>query len=238
MQSGSQRKSWYRILYVQVLIAVFIGILIGLFFPSFGKALKPVGDGFVNLVKMIIAPIIFCTVAHGIASMSDMKKLGRIGLKAIVYFEIVSTLALIIGLIVVNVLQPGAGFNIDPATLDPKIGKAYAEQAHSLNATEFILHVIPVSFFDGLARGDILQVLFIAILSGFAVSFMGDRGKPILGFVDQASHVFFGIMRIIVKVAPLGALGAMAFTIGSYGLVALVNYLPLWPVFILQPSFL
>ena len=191
MQKASPRKSWYRILYIQVLIAVFIGILIGWFFPDTGKALKPLGDGFVKLVKMIIAPIIFCTVAHGIASMSDMKRLGRIGLKALFYFEIVSTLALFIGLIVVNLLQPGAGFNIDPATLDPKIGQTYAEQAHSLNPMDFLLNVIPASFFDGLARGDILQVLLIAILSGFAISFMGESGRPILGFIDQAAKVFF-----------------------------------------------
>jgi aerobic C4-dicarboxylate transport protein len=233
MQNTSQRKPWYRILYIQVLIAVGIGILIGWFFPDTGKALKPLGDGFVKLVKMIIAPIIFCTVVHGIASMSDMKRLGRIGLKAIVYFEIVSTVALFIGLIVVNVMRPGAGFNIDPATLDPKIGKTYAEQAHSLNATEFLLNVIPTSFFDGLARGDILQVLLIAILSGFAISFMGERGRPILGFIEQAAKVFFGIMRIIVRLAPLGALGAMAFTVGSYGLVALSKLLALMAGFYL-----
>ena len=227
MQKASQRKPWYRVLYIQVLIAVFIGILIGWFFPDTGKALKPLGDGFVKLVKMIIAPIIFCTVAHGIASMSDMKRLGRIGLKAIIYFELVSTLALFIGLIVVNVIQPGAGFNIDPATLDPKVSKTYAEQAHSLNATEFLLNVIPTSFFDGLARGDILQVLLIAILSGFAISFMGEPGRPILAFIEKAAKVFFGIMHIIVKVAPIGALGAMAFTVGSYGLGALSKLIAL-----------
>src|SRR5215472_9522155 len=192
MQKASQRKPWYRVLYIQVLIAVFIGILIGWFFPDTGKALKPLGDGFVKLVKMIIAPIIFCTVVHGIASMSDMKRLGRIGLKAIVYFEIVSTLALFIGLIVVNLMQPGAGFNIDPATLDPKVGKTYAEQAHSLNATEFLLNVIPTSFFDGLARGDILQVLLIAILFGVGISFQGESGRPILEFIEKAAKVFFG----------------------------------------------
>ncbi|MBV8274083.1 MAG: dicarboxylate/amino acid:cation symporter [Verrucomicrobia bacterium] len=227
LQRTSQQRPWYRVLYIQVLIAVVIGILIGWFFPDVGKALKPLGDGFVKLVKMIIAPIIFCTVVHGIASMSDMKRLGRIGLKAIVYFEIVSTVALFIGLIVVNLMRPGAGFNIDPATLDPKIGKTYAEQAHSLNATDFLLNVIPTSFFDGLARGDILQVLLIAVLSGFAISFMGEAGRPVLGFVAQAAKVFFGVMRIIVRVAPLGALGAMAFTVGSYGLGALTKLLAL-----------
>lgn len=227
MQKASQRKRWYRVLYIQVIIAVFVGILIGWFFPDTGKALKPLGDGFVKLVKMIIAPIIFCTVVHGIASMSDMKRLGRIGLKAIIYFELVSSLALLIGLIVVNVMQPGAGFNIDPATLDPKVGKTYAEQAHSLNATDFLLNVIPNSFFDALARGDILEVLLIAILSGFAISFMGEAGRPVLEFIEKASKVFFGIMNIIVKVAPIGALGAMAFTVGSYGIGALSKLIEL-----------
>ncbi|MBV9488466.1 MAG: dicarboxylate/amino acid:cation symporter [Verrucomicrobia bacterium] len=221
MKSPSQRKPWYRILYVQVLIAVALGIVIGYCFPDFGKSLKPLGDGFVNLVKMIIAPIIFCTVAHGIASMTDIKRLGRVGLQAIIYFEVVSTLALALGLIVVNVMQPGAGFNIDVKTLDPKVSQSYAAQAHSLSPVDFILNIIPASFFGGLVRGDILQVLLIAILTGFAVSFMGEKGRPVLGFIEQASEVFFKIMGMIVKVAPLGALGAMAYTVGSYGLTAL-----------------
>ena len=165
--------------------------------------------------------------------MTDMKRLGWIGLKAIVYFELVSTLALIIGLVVVNLLQPGAGFNIDPKTLDSKIGTSYAAQAHSLYAVEFLLNVIPGSFFEGLVRGDILQVLLIAILSGFAISFMGEQGEPILNFIKQAAQVFFGIMNIIVKVAPLGALGAMAFTVGSYGLGALTKLLALMAGFYL-----
>lgn len=219
--NASPRKPWYRILYVQVLLAVALGIVIGFLFPGFGKSLKPLGDGFVKLVKMIIAPIIFCTVAHGIASMSDLKRLGRVGLLALIYFEVVSTFALILGLVVVNLLQPGAGFNIDVRTLDPKISQTYAQQAHSLNATDFILNVIPNSFFEGLVRGDILQVLFIAILSGFAISFMGAKGQPILHVIEAASEIFFRIMGMIVKVAPLGALGAMAFTVGSYGLAAL-----------------
>jgi aerobic C4-dicarboxylate transport protein len=179
MKKAAQRKPWFRVLYILVLIAVSIGIVIRSFFQEAGKTLKPFGDGIVKLVKMIIAPIIFYTVAHGIASMTDIKRLGRIGLKAIVYFELVSTLALIIGLVVVNLLQPGAGFNIDPKTLDSKIGTNYAEQAHSLNAVEFLLNVIPGSLFEGLVKGDILQVLLIAILSGFAISFMGERGKLI-----------------------------------------------------------
>ncbi|MBW0000222.1 MAG: dicarboxylate/amino acid:cation symporter [Verrucomicrobia bacterium] len=215
------RKPWYRILYVQVLVAVALGIVIGYLFPGLGKNLKPLGDGFVKLVKMIIAPIIFCTVVHGIASMSDLKRLGRVGFRALLYFEVVSTFALILGLIIVNLLQPGAGFNIDVKTLDPKVSQTYAQQAHSLNPTDFLLNVIPNSFFEGLVHGDILQVLFIAILSGFAISFMGAKGQPILHVIEQASEIFFRIMGMIVKVAPLGAFGAMAFTVGSYGLAAL-----------------
>ena len=226
IQASARRKPWYRILYVQVLIAVFLGIVVGYLNPGLGKGLKPLGDGFINLVKMIIAPIIFCTVVHGIASMSDVKKLGRIGIKALIYFEVVSTLALLIGLIVVNLLQPGAGFNIDLKTLHEEHAKQslnFAQKAHSLNPTDFILNIIPSSFFNAFATGDILQVLLVAILSGFAISFMGERGKPILATIDLAVAMFFGIMRIVVQVAPLGAFGAMAFTIGSQGLGALEN---------------
>ncbi|MFN2475758.1 MAG: dicarboxylate/amino acid:cation symporter [Chthoniobacterales bacterium] len=212
---------WYRLLYVQVLIAVALGVLIGALFPDFGKTLKSLGDAFVKLVKMIIAPIIFCTVVHGIASMSDLKKLGRVGGKALLYFEVVSTFALVLGLVVVNVLKPGAGFNINPATLDPAVGQGYAQAAHGQSVTDFFLHIIPNSFFDAFATGDLLQVLLVAILTAFAISAMGERGRPILRGIDAASQIFFGIMRIIVKVAPLAALGAMAFTVGSYGLGAL-----------------
>jgi aerobic C4-dicarboxylate transport protein len=215
------RRPWYRILYVQVLIAVALGIVLGHFWPETGKSLKPLGDGFIKLVKMIIAPIIFCTVVHGIASMSDMKKLGRVGGKTLLYFEIVSTLALVIGLIVVNVLQPGAGFDIDPHTLDPKIGATYAAQAHSLSTADFLLGIIPTSFFDAFAKGDLLQVLLVAILTAFALGALGERGKPILHTIEVIAELFFGIMRIVVVVAPLGALGAMAFTVGSYGLGSL-----------------
>jgi aerobic C4-dicarboxylate transport protein len=226
MQTATSRKPWYRILYVQVLIAVFIGIVVGNQFPDLGKNLKPLGDGFVSLVKMIIAPVIFCTVVHGIASMTDLKKLGRVGIKALLYFELVSTVALVIGLIVVNTLQPGAGFNVDPKSLDVshvKQSQAFAQKAHSLNATEFLLNIIPSSFFNAFASGDILQVLLIAILSGFAISAMGARGTPILSAIDLGANVFFGIMRIVVKCAPIGAFGAMAFTVGSQGLGALKN---------------
>jgi aerobic C4-dicarboxylate transport protein len=226
MQNTISRKPWYRILYIRVLIAVFIGIIVGNQFPDLGKSLKPLGDGFVNLVKMIIAPVIFCTVVHGIASMTDLKKLGRVGIKALVYFELVSALALIIGLIVVNTLRPGAGFNVDPKSLDPshvKQSQTFAQKAHSLDATEFLLNIIPSSFFNAFASGDILQVLLVAILSGFAISAMGARGAPILSAIDLGANVFFGIMRIVVKCAPIGAFGAMAFTVGSQGLGALKN---------------
>jgi aerobic C4-dicarboxylate transport protein len=223
-REATHRKPWYRILYVQVLIAVCLGIVVGYLNPGLGKSLKPLGDGFINLVKMIIAPIIFCTVVHGIASMSDVKKLGRIGIKALLYFEVVSTLALVIGLVVVNLLHPGAGFNIDLKSLQAEHvqqSQALAQKAHSLNPTEFLLNIIPSSFFNAFATGDILQVLLVAILSGFAISFMGEHGKPVLLAIDLGVAVFFGIMRMVVRVAPVGAFGAMAFTIGSQGLGAL-----------------
>lgn len=228
MSSPASRQPWYRILYVQVLIGVALGIAVGYFQPDWGKALQPLGDGFIKLVKMIIAPIIFCTVTHGIAAMTDLKRLGRVGGKALLYFEVVSTVALVIGLIVVNTLQPGAGFH--QGTLDPKaIEKAreYVQQAHSLSTVTFLLNIIPVSFFDAFAKGDLLQVLLVAILSAFAIAALGSRGQPILHAIDTASQVFFGIMRIVVKLAPLGAMGAMAFTVGSYGLGALRNLLEL-----------
>ena len=227
MTDNPAKKPWFRVLYVQVLVAVGIGILIGCFFPDFGKSLRPLGDGFVRLVKMIIAPIIFCTVVHGIASMSDLKKLGRIGIKSVIYFEVLSTIALILGLVVVNLWKPGEGFNIDPASLDASIGKAYAEKAHADTAVDFFLNIIPRSFFDAFASGDLLQILLVSILSGFAIAFLGDRGQPILNALAQGERVFFGIMRIIVKAAPLAALGAMAFTIGSYGIGALGRLLSL-----------
>ncbi|MFZ4777468.1 MAG: C4-dicarboxylate transporter DctA, partial [Terrimicrobiaceae bacterium] len=227
MTTPPGKKPWFRVLYIQVLIAVGIGILVGFFFPDLGKSLKPLGDGFVKLVKMIIAPIIFCTVVHGIASMSDLKKLGRLGIKSLIYFEVMSTIALILGLVVVNLWKPGAGFNIDPAALDPSIGKAYAEKAHAVSTVDFFLNIIPRSFFDAFASGDLLQILLVSILSGFAIAFLGDRGKPILHALAHGERIFFGIMHIIVKTAPLAALGAMAFTIGSYGIGALGRLLSL-----------
>ena len=237
MNATPTRTRWYRILYVQVLIAVALGIVIGHFWPDSGKALKPLGDGFIKLVKMLIAPIIFCTVVHGIASMSDLKKLGRVGGKTLLYFEAVSSLALVIGLIVVNVLKPGAGFHIDPRTLDPKIGASYAAQAHSLSTTDFLLNIIPTSFFDAFAKGELLQVLLIAILTAFALNALGERGQPMLRAIDTIAQLFFGIMGRIVKLAPLGAFGAMAFTVGSYGIASLNKLLALMACFYLTAGF-
>jgi len=222
---------WYRILYVQVLLAVAVGIGLGALFPDaagpghwHASQLKPLGDGFIKLVKMVIAPIIFCTVVHGIASMSDMKRLGRVGGKTLLYFEVVSTIALIIGLVVVNVLKPGVGFNIDPRTLDAKAIAAthtVGQQAQGLSTSDFLLNIIPHSFFDAFARGDLLQVLLVAILSAFALGALGERGRPILRGIELIAELFFGIISRIVKLAPLGALGAMAFTVGSFGLGSL-----------------
>ena len=212
---------WYRVLYVQVLIAVALGIGVGVLFPDFGRSLKPLGDLFVRLVKMIIAPIVFCTVVHGIASMRDFRKLGRLGLKTLLYFEVISTLALAIGLGVVNVWKPGAGFNIDPATLDPKLGAGYAEKAHAASATEFLLNLVPRSFFDAFASGDLLQVLLVSALTGLAIAGLGERGRPLLQAVAQGEQLFFAILHLVVKAAPLAAFGAMSFTIGGYGLEAL-----------------
>lgn len=220
------RTPWYRLLYVQVLFAVAIGILVGVVNPEFAKSLKPLGDGFVKLVKMMIAPIIFCTVVHGIASMGDLKKLGRIGLKTLLYFEVVSTLALVIGLIVVNVFKPGVGFTpageaFHAATKAAETSQGFVDKAHTLNGPDFFLKIIPDTFFSAFVSGDLLQVLFVSILAAFALCAMGERGEPILNGVERASEVFFGVMKILVRAAPVGAFGAMGFTIGSYGLAAL-----------------
>jgi aerobic C4-dicarboxylate transport protein len=211
---------------VQVLIAVAVGIVIGVMAPQSARALKPLGDGFIKLVKMMIAPIVFCTVVHGLASMSDLRRLGRVGAKTLIYFEVVSTLALAIGLLVVNVLQPGAGFNIDPRSLDPKaltVTQVSAEKAQHLTVAEFLLGVVPQSFFEPFVRGDLLQVLVIAVVTAFAINALGERRAALLRAIDTLTELFFAIMNRIVKLAPLGALGAMAFTVGSYGLSSLGN---------------
>jgi aerobic C4-dicarboxylate transport protein len=217
------RRAWYKILYIQVLIAIAAGVVLGHFFPDTGKAMKPLGDGFIALIRMMIAPLIFCTVVHGIASMSDLKKVGRIGVKTLLYFEVVSTFALALGLIVGELVHPGSGFNIDAATIDPKAVSTYVTRAKDESLVAHLMAIIPDSFFGALARGDLLQVLLVSILSGFAISLMGKAGEEIARAIDKAARVFFGIIRIIVRVAPIGAFGAMAFTIGAYGLGSLVN---------------
>jgi aerobic C4-dicarboxylate transport protein len=239
MSSPESRQPWYRILYVQVIIAVVLGILVGKVFPEFGKDLKPLGDGFIGLVKMMIAPIIFCTVVHGIASMGDLKKLGRVGGKTLLYFEVVSTVALIVGLLVVNVLKPGEGFTPAgesfhteaKAAVDTSHG--YGEKAKAMSTTEFLLNIIPKTFFSPFVTGDLLQVLLISILIAFAITSMGERGKPVLNAIEYGAEAFFGLMRIVVKAAPIGAFGAMGYTVGSYGIGALNKLLALMAGFYL-----
>ncbi|WGT65279.1 dicarboxylate/amino acid:cation symporter [Variovorax paradoxus] len=213
----------YRSLYVQVITAVIIGVLLGHFYPAIGESMKPLGDGFIKLIKMIIAPIIFCTVVVGIAGMEDMKKVGKTGGLALLYFEIVSTVALVVGLLLVNVLQPGAGMNIDPATLDTKAIASYTGPGKMTGTVDFLLNVIPTTVVDAFAKGEILQVLLIAVLFGFALHRFGGRGTLVFDVIEKGSHVLFVIVGYIMKLAPIGAFGAMAFTIGKYGLGSLFS---------------
>jgi aerobic C4-dicarboxylate transport protein len=216
-------KSVYKSLYAQVLVAIIIGILLGYFNPELGAKMKPLGDGFIKLIKMLIAPIIFCTVVIGIAGMEDMKKVGKTGGLALLYFEVVSTIALIVGLLFVNLLKPGAGLHIDPSTLDIKAVEAYTGPGKMQSTTEFLLNIIPSSVVDAFAKGDILQVLLFSVLFGFALHRFGGRGTPVFDLIEKLSHVLFGIVSVIMRLAPIGAFGAMAFTIGKYGLGTLVS---------------
>jgi aerobic C4-dicarboxylate transport protein len=222
-RAHAPRKPFYTHLYIQVLTAIAIGILLGHFYPSLGEQMKPLGDGFIKLIKMMIAPIIFCTVVHGIASMEDMKKVGRVGLKALIYFEVVTTLALIVGLVVVNVLQPGAGMNVDLGAIDTRSIQVYTTKAGQQSTVEFLMHIIPNTVVGAFAEGEILQVLFFAILFAFGLHMMGERGKPVIALINAVSHGLFNVVGIIMRVAPLGAFGAMAFTIGKYGVVTLLS---------------
>jgi len=226
-------RPWYTVLYIQVLIAIAIGILIGHFWPNLGTALKPLGDGFIALIKMMIGPVIFCTVVHGIGSMRDLKKIGRVGVKTLVYFEVVSSLALIIGLIVGELLQPGKGFNIDVASLDPKAVAGYVSKAKEEGIVAHLLAIIPDTFMGAFAKGDLLQILLISILSGFAITRLGKLGDKINDVIEAMAKIFFGVIGIIVRAAPIGALGAMAFTVGAYGVASLVNLLELIATFYL-----
>ncbi|MEI7662068.1 MAG: dicarboxylate/amino acid:cation symporter [Bacteroidota bacterium] len=210
-------------LYAQVIIAILIGILIGFFYPDFATKLKPLGDGFIRLVKMMIAPVIFCTVVSGIAGMQDIKKVGRVGIKALVYFEVVTTVALIIGLAVINILKPGSGMNVNPATLDAKAVASYVTQGKSAGAVDFLLHIIPENIINALSNGDLLQILFFSVLFGIALTKIGEKARPVMNGIKSVQAGLFAVINIIMRVAPVGAFGAMAFTIGKYGVGSLAS---------------
>jgi aerobic C4-dicarboxylate transport protein len=236
MQTISPPKPWYRILYIWVIIGVLLGILTGWASPDVGKALEPLGKGFINLVKMLIAPIIFCTVVHGIASMGDLKKLGRVGGKTLLYFEVVSTIALFVGLIVVNVLQPGAGFE-SPLHGDAAKTQTYVDQSHERTTARFLLDIIPTTYLGAFTSDNLLQILLVSVLTGFAISSLGARGRVVIEVIDHGARVFFAVLNIVIKAAPIGAFGAMAYTVGSFGLGSLRNLVWLMGSFYLTSAF-
>jgi aerobic C4-dicarboxylate transport protein len=213
----------YRHLYFQVWCAIVVGILLGYLDPQLAQRMKPLGDGFIKLIRMLIAPIIFCTVVHGIVGMKDLKKVGRVAVKALVYFEAITTLALLVGLLAVNLWRPGAGMNIDPTTLDTASIQPYTAQAGQQNVTDFLMHIIPATVVGAFADGEILQVLFFSVLFAFALSMAGDHGKPLITIVGAVSQALFRIVALVMMVAPLGAFGAMAFTVGVYGIASLLS---------------
>ncbi len=221
MQPKQFHKKFYQHLYIQVLTAITIGILLGHFYPETAITMKPLGDGFIKLIKMIIAPIIFCTVVNGIAGVQDMSKIGRVGVKALLYFEVVSTSALLVGLIVVHIIRPGEGMNVDVSTLDIKNLSTYTDGIKNHNAVDFLLNVIPTSVVDAFAKGEILQVLLFSLLFGFSLAAMKETGAEVVTFINKLATVLFGIVETIMKLAPIGAFGAMAFTIGKYGITSL-----------------
>jgi aerobic C4-dicarboxylate transport protein len=216
-----RKKPFYTSLWVQVLFAMVLAIGFGYFSPTKAIAMKPLGDAFIKLISMIISLIIFCTVVTGIAGMQDLKKVGRVGGKALLYFEIVSTLALLMGMVVGNVVKTGSGFNVNVATLDAKAVAEYAGQAKAQSVTDFLMHIIPTTVVDAFAKGDILEVLLVALLFGFALSAVGPRCKPLVDLFNALTHAVFGVVNILMRFAPIGAFGAMAFTVGKYGIVAL-----------------
>jgi aerobic C4-dicarboxylate transport protein len=220
-QPAPEKKPFYANLWVQVLIAIAVAVAFGYLSPAKAIAMKPLGDGFIRLITMVISLIIFCTVVSGIASMQDLKKVGRVGGKALLYFEVVSTIALFIGLVVGNVVHPGSGFNVTAANLDAKAVADYAGQAKAQSVTDFLLHIIPTTIVDAFAKGDILQVVFIAILFGLALSTLGARGKPLVTLLDSLTSTVFAIVNMLMRLAPIGAFGAMAFTVGKYGIASL-----------------
>ncbi|WP_314950637.1 dicarboxylate/amino acid:cation symporter [Bradyrhizobium cosmicum] len=229
-------KPWYKVLYVQVLIAIVLGAIVGWLWPTVAtnEWIKALGDGFIKLIKMVIAPIIFCTVVSGIAHIQDAKKVGRIGVKALVYFEIVSTFALVIGLIVGNLAKPGAGFG-NAAANEAAVAN-YAKQAAGQKSVDFVLHIIPDTVVGAFAQGEILQVLLFSVLFGFAVMSLGERGYTIRSFIDDAAHAVFGVISIVMRAAPIGAFGAMAYTIGKFGTGAILNLIGLIATFYLTAA--
>ena len=227
-------RRWLSLLYVQVLIAIAIGITVGAIWPQTGAALKPLGDGFIKLIKMIIAPVVFCTVVHGIASVRDASRVGRVGLKALLYFEVVSTFALFLGLAVAKIFKTGSGFNIDPSQLDAKSISSYAARAKADSVTDHLMAIIPDTFISAFAQGELLQVLLLAILTGFAINALPEKGRVAATHaMDTLSEIFFGVVKIVVKAAPVGAFGAMAFTIGAYGVGSLIRLVELVATFYL-----
>jgi len=215
--AGTQRRAWYAQLWVHVLVAMVVGVLVGHLWPDVGAAMQPFGDAFIKAIRMLIAPIIFCTVVHGIASMGDMAKVGRVAIKALVYFEVMTTIALVIGLAAVNLWQPGAGMNVSPAALDASAVKSYVAQTQNQTVTQFLLNVIPGTVTGAFAEGNVLQVLLVSVIFGFALTRLGAGGKPLLGLIDAASRLLFGAVAIVMWAAPIGAFGAIAFTVGKYG---------------------
>ena len=223
MSQPAKRAPLYTHLYFQVLTGIAIGVALGYMWPDTGAAMRPLGDGFIRLIRMIIAPIIFGTVVVGIAKMGDMRNVGRIGVKALVYFEIVSSIALIIGLVIVNIYKPGVGINADPATLDTKAVASYTSTAQHLSTVDFLMNIIPATVVDAFAKGEILQVLFFSVLFGLALLHFGEKGRGLVGIIDEFTHALFGVVALIMRVAPIGAFGAMAFTIGQYGIGTLFS---------------
>jgi aerobic C4-dicarboxylate transport protein len=217
------RKKFHQHLYFYVIMSITIGICLGIFYPSLAVEMKPLGDLFIKLIKMIITPVIFTTVVTGIAGMQDIKKVGRVGLKAILYFEIITSLALLIGLFVVKILQPGKGMNIDPASLSTKGIENYTHSAQNMSTIDFLLNIIPSNPVDAFAKGEVLQVLFLAVLFGLVLAAMKEKGKPVVKALETLSAVFFKVVNVIMKLAPIGAFGAMAFTIGKYGISSLLS---------------
>ncbi|MGK3627804.1 C4-dicarboxylate transporter DctA, partial [Acinetobacter sp. A11] len=224
-ETVQKKQKFHQILYVQVIFAIILGILIGHFYPELGESLKPLGDAFIKIVKMIIAPVIFLTVVTGIASMTNMSRVGRVTGKAMLYFLTFSSLALVVGMIVANIIQPGKGLNIDPATLVNDKVNTYVEKAHATNITDFFMNIIPQTLVSPLAGGEILQVLFVAVLFGISLAALGDRARPITDFLNNLTAPVFYLVGMLMKLAPIGAFGAMAFTIGAYGIESIGNLL-------------